>query len=62
MVAPPPGSGPDVPVVTELLPTPADAWVPDAAGRGYVCELRLHPTRTRRERRLPSPTVEPPRP
>ena len=27
--------------VSELLPAPADAWVPDAAGRGYVSELRL---------------------
>lgn len=35
-------TGPDVPlVVTELLPTPADTWVPDAAGRGHVSELRL---------------------
>jgi hypothetical protein len=34
--------GPDVPlVVTELLPTPSQAWVPDAAGRRYLSELRL---------------------
>ncbi|SCE77481.1 Lantibiotic dehydratase, C terminus [Micromonospora matsumotoense] len=38
-------TGPDVPlVVTELLPAPADAWVPDAAGRGHVSELRLQIT------------------
>ncbi|MEH1057886.1 lantibiotic dehydratase [Micromonospora sp. CPCC 206171] len=38
-------TGPDVAVVvTELLPTPADAWVPDAAGRGHVSELRLQIT------------------
>ncbi|GAB3938202.1 hypothetical protein GCM10027614_17810 [Micromonospora vulcania] len=29
-------------VVSEMLPTPADAWVPDAAGRRYFSELRLH--------------------
>jgi surfactin synthase thioesterase subunit len=35
--------GPDVPVtLTELLPTPEQAWVPDAAGRRYFSELRLH--------------------
>jgi surfactin synthase thioesterase subunit len=35
--------GPDVPmVVSELLPGPEEAWVPDAAGRRYVSELRLH--------------------
>ncbi|MFL6126993.1 thioesterase domain-containing protein [Actinophytocola sp.] len=35
--------GPDVPVVlTELLPGADQAWVPDAAGRRYVSELRLH--------------------
>ncbi|TDV43153.1 thioesterase domain-containing protein [Actinophytocola oryzae] len=35
--------GPDVPVVlTELLPGPDQAWVPDAAGHRYVSELRLH--------------------
>jgi surfactin synthase thioesterase subunit len=35
--------GPDVPVVvSELLPGPDQAWVPDAAGRRYVSELRLH--------------------
>ncbi len=28
-------------VVTELLPTPEQAWVPDAHGRRYVSELRL---------------------
>ncbi|MPZ81622.1 MAG: lantibiotic dehydratase [Actinophytocola sp.] len=35
--------GPDVPVTfTELLPTPEQAWVPDAQGRRYYSELRLH--------------------
>ena len=35
--------GPDVPVTfTELLPTPEQAWVPDAEGRRYYSELRLH--------------------
>jgi surfactin synthase thioesterase subunit len=35
--------GPDVPVtLTELLPTPGQAWVPDAHGRRYYSELRLH--------------------
>jgi len=35
--------GPDVPVtLTELLPTPEQAWVPDAQGRRYYSELRLH--------------------
>ncbi|MFI6265918.1 thioesterase domain-containing protein [Micromonospora sp. NPDC051006] len=29
-------------VVSEMLPTPGDAWVPDAAGRRYFSELRLH--------------------
>jgi hypothetical protein len=29
-------------VVSEMLPTPKDAWVPDAAGRRYFSELRLH--------------------
>ncbi|NBE83205.1 thioesterase domain-containing protein [Micromonospora rubida] len=28
--------------VSEMLPTPDDAWVPDAAGRRYFSELRLH--------------------
>ncbi|MEO3778314.1 lantibiotic dehydratase [Micromonospora sp. B11E3] len=38
-------SGPDVTLtVSELLPAPADAWVTDAAGRGYVSELRLQIT------------------
>ncbi|MEU4666238.1 lantibiotic dehydratase, partial [Micromonospora chalcea] len=38
-------TGPDVPVVvSELLPAPAEAWVPDAQGRGYVSELRLQIT------------------
>ncbi|WP_254910236.1 lantibiotic dehydratase [Micromonospora sp. NBS 11-29] len=38
-------TGPDVPVVvSELLPAPTDAWVPDARGRGYVSELRLQIT------------------
>jgi surfactin synthase thioesterase subunit len=37
------GHGPDVPVtLTELLPTPEQAWVPDAKGRRYFSELRLH--------------------
>ena len=36
-------SGPDVSVtITELLPTPEQTWVPDAAGRRYYSELRLH--------------------
>lgn len=35
--------GQDVSVVaSELLPGPDGAWVPDAAGRRYVSELRLH--------------------
>jgi len=25
-----------------MLPTPEQAWVPDAAGRRYFSELRLH--------------------
>ncbi|SCG49770.1 thioesterase domain-containing protein [Micromonospora halophytica] len=29
-------------VVGEMLPGPDDAWVPDAAGRRYLSELRLH--------------------
>ncbi|MEV4658608.1 thioesterase domain-containing protein [Micromonospora sp. NPDC049301] len=29
-------------VVSEMLPTANDAWVPDAAGRRYFSELRLH--------------------
>jgi surfactin synthase thioesterase subunit len=34
--------GQDVPlVVSELLPGPEEAWVPDAAGRRYVSELRM---------------------
>jgi hypothetical protein len=28
--------------VTEMLPAPGEAWVPDADGRRYVAELRLH--------------------
>jgi hypothetical protein len=28
--------------VTEMLPTPAEAWIPDAAGRRYFSELRVH--------------------
>jgi surfactin synthase thioesterase subunit len=37
------GHGPAVPVTfTELLPTPEQAWVPDAEGRRYFSELRLH--------------------
>jgi hypothetical protein len=36
-------ANPDVPVTfTELLPTPEQAWVPDAADRRYFSELRLH--------------------
>ncbi len=36
-------SGVDVPVtLTEMLPTCGQAWVPDAAGRRYFSELRLH--------------------
>ncbi|MGD0601979.1 MAG: lantibiotic dehydratase [Streptosporangiaceae bacterium] len=37
--------------VTEMLPTPADVWVLDAAGRRYVSELRLH---LRHERAAPA--------
>ncbi|MFI5487927.1 lantibiotic dehydratase [Micromonospora echinaurantiaca] len=38
-------TGPDVTVtVSELLPDPADAWVTDARGRGYVSELRMQIT------------------
>ncbi len=34
--------GDEVPVViTEMLPGPEDAWVPDAAGHRYSCELRV---------------------
>lgn len=34
--------GPDVPLtVTELLPAPEQAWVPDGAGRRYLSELRM---------------------
>ncbi|MBO4206787.1 thioesterase domain-containing protein [Micromonospora echinofusca] len=29
-------------VLSEMLPTPDAAWVPDAAGRRYFSELRLH--------------------
>jgi hypothetical protein len=37
--------GDEVPVlVTEMLPTGGQAWVPDAAGRRYLSELRLHVT------------------
>jgi hypothetical protein len=35
------GGDPEV-TVTELLPGPEHAWVPDAAGRRYSAELRLH--------------------
>ncbi|WP_405107320.1 lantibiotic dehydratase [Micromonospora sp. NBC_01405] len=28
--------------VSEMLPTPEDAWVPDGVGRRYFSELRLH--------------------
>lgn len=35
--------GPDTPVIlTELLPGPELAWLPDAQGRRYCSELRLH--------------------
>jgi hypothetical protein len=35
--------GPDVPViVSELLPGPDQAWVPDGDGNRYVSEIRLH--------------------
>ena len=27
--------------ITEMLPTPAGAWLPDAAGRRHTCELRM---------------------
>lgn len=27
--------------ITEMLPLPSDAWVPDASGRRYISELRL---------------------
>ncbi|MGW5054164.1 lantibiotic dehydratase [Actinokineospora sp. NPDC004072] len=38
-------AGPDVAVVfTELLPTLEQSWLTDAAGRGYVSELRLQIT------------------
>jgi hypothetical protein len=38
-------AGDDVPVtVSELLPGPSQAWLPDAGGRHYVSELRLHIT------------------
>ncbi|MFI1196261.1 lantibiotic dehydratase [Micromonospora sp. NPDC020750] len=38
-------TAPDVSLtVSELLPAPADAWVTDAAGHGYVSELRLQIT------------------
>jgi hypothetical protein len=34
--------GPDVPVtLTELLPGPDQAWIPDAQGRRYAAELRI---------------------
>ncbi|MFC7613065.1 lantibiotic dehydratase [Actinokineospora soli] len=37
--------GLDVPVViTELLPGADDAWLTDAEGRGYACEIRLQIT------------------
>lgn len=35
--------GPDTGLtVTEVLPGPEDAWLPDATGRRYSSELRLH--------------------
>ncbi|MBM7076602.1 thioesterase domain-containing protein [Micromonospora humida] len=37
------GGGTEVSLtVSEMLPGPDDAWVPDAAGRRYLSELRLH--------------------
>jgi hypothetical protein len=37
------GDGTEVSLtVSEMLPGPDDAWVPDAAGRRYLSELRLH--------------------
>ncbi|MEU1606577.1 lantibiotic dehydratase [Micromonospora matsumotoense] len=37
------GDGAEVSLtVSEMLPGPDDAWVPDAAGRRYLSELRLH--------------------
>ena len=34
--------GPNVAVtISEMLPTPDEAWLPDAAGNRYFCELRL---------------------
>ncbi|MBO4138987.1 lantibiotic dehydratase [Micromonospora tulbaghiae] len=35
--------------VSEMLPTPQQAWVPDGVGRRYFSELRLHITDARRE-------------
>ncbi|MEU2703625.1 lantibiotic dehydratase [Micromonospora aurantiaca] len=35
--------------VSEMLPAPEQAWVPDGAGRRYFSELRLHITDARRE-------------
>jgi hypothetical protein len=46
--------GDEVPIViTEMLPTPDEAWVPDADGNRYSSELRIHvcdpePSRTGR--------------
>jgi hypothetical protein len=49
--------GPDVPVVvSELLPGPDQAWVPDAAGNRYVSELRLHIVDTADTTDLPETT------
>ncbi|QSB16306.1 lantibiotic dehydratase [Natronosporangium hydrolyticum] len=36
------GGGEVAVVVSEMLPTPDQAWVPDAAGNRYFSELRLH--------------------
>jgi hypothetical protein len=57
--------GDGVPVtVTEMLPTPDQAWLPDAAGRRYLSELRLHardprPARTLRASPGTSPAPAP---
>ncbi|BCL17054.1 thioesterase domain-containing protein [Micromonospora sagamiensis] len=36
------GGDPVAVTLTEMLPTPEQAWVPDRAGRRYFSELRLH--------------------
>jgi len=45
--------------VTELLPTPEQAWVPDAAGRRYFSELRLQLRDPHPARPAPPTTEEP---